>query len=185
VGDCVSHGLAAATIKGQLRSACRALLLENNSPARVLAALDWFTELIPGGMCSTAFCAVLDPATGHLTYSSAGHPPPILAPARGAARLLEDGRSLPLAVDSGAPRSDAAAVLPAGSTLLLYTDGLIEHRRRPLDDGIAQAAAVLEAGPADGVEELASRLLASLTPAAGYEDDVALVLYRRPAAPAA
>jgi PAS domain S-box-containing protein len=181
VGDCVSHGLEAATTMGQLRSACRALLLEEISPARVLDALDRFTELIPGGMCSTAFCGILDARTGQLTYSSAGHPPGILLRADGRDSLLEGGRGLPLAVDPGTRRPDARLILPAGSTLLLYTDGLIEHRRRTLDDGIAQATAAVRAGQADPVDQLAAQVLARLTPPGGYEDDVALVIYRRPA----
>ena len=75
VGDCVGHGLAAATVMGQLRSACRALLLEKSSPSAVLAGLDRFAARLPGADCTTAFCAVLTLSTGELVYSSAGHPP--------------------------------------------------------------------------------------------------------------
>ena len=64
VGDCVGHGLAAATVMGQLRSACRALLLEKSSPSAVLAGLDRFAARLPGAHCTTAFCAVLTLATG-------------------------------------------------------------------------------------------------------------------------
>jgi serine phosphatase RsbU (regulator of sigma subunit) len=86
VGDCVGHGLAAATVMGQLRSACRALLLENPSPREALAALDRFAARLTGAECTSAFCAVLSPETGELTYSSAGHPPPILVYADGSHR---------------------------------------------------------------------------------------------------
>jgi serine phosphatase RsbU (regulator of sigma subunit) len=79
VGDCVGHDLHAATVMGQLRSACRALLLQDASPARTLQALDRFAVSVPGALLTTVVCAVLDPATGNLTYSSAGHPPAILA----------------------------------------------------------------------------------------------------------
>src|SRR6201996_3629498 len=79
VGDCVGHGLDAATVMGQLRSACRALLLQEASAAQTLSAMDRFAALIPGAICGTVFCGILDPDASRLTYSSAGHPPGILA----------------------------------------------------------------------------------------------------------
>src|SRR5690349_24236323 len=96
VGDCVGHGLAAATVMGQLRSACRALLLEKSSPSAVLAGLDRFAARLPGARCTTAFAAVLTLASGELVFSSAGHPPPVLAMADGKISMLEGGRGLPL-----------------------------------------------------------------------------------------
>ena len=181
VGDCVGHGLAAATIMGQLRSACRALLLEHPSPAAALAGLDRFAERLPDAPCTTAFCAVLDPSTGELIYSSAGHPPPVLVEADGTVRMLSDGRSLPLGLLVDRPRSQADATLPARATLLLYTDGLVERRRQPLEQGIARAAGVVQDGGATSLEDLATALMSSLAPSGGYQDDVALLLYRQPA----
>jgi serine phosphatase RsbU (regulator of sigma subunit) len=137
-------------------------------------------RLIPGAMCTTAFCVILDPATGRFSYSSAGHPPGILAHPDGRTELLEEGRSLSLAIEPGKPRSDAEGWLPAGAVLLLYTDGLVERRRCPLTAGIA-AAAALHDGHGLPAQDLASQVMAALAPARGYEDDVALVLYRRPA----
>ena len=181
VGDAVGHGLGAATVMGQLRSACRALLLLEQSPAQVLTALDRFTERIPGAMCSTVFCGVLDPESGRLTYSSAGHPPGILASPDSGLTLLEDGRSLSLAVKSDVRRSDAECLMPGRATLLLYTDGLVERRRRALDAGIAIAGRAVLASRSASPEELASRLMTELAPDGGYEDDVALLIYRHPA----
>jgi serine phosphatase RsbU (regulator of sigma subunit) len=166
---------------GQLRSACRAVLLQNASPAQALAVLDQFAARIPGAMCSTAFCVILDPATGRFTYSSAGHPPGILVHPDGRAELLEEGRSLSLVIEPGRRRSDAEGWLPAGAVLLLYTDGLVERRRRPLTTGIAAVAAALQDGHRLPVQDLASQVMAALAPSGGYEDDVALVLYRHPA----
>ncbi|MBL7497390.1 SpoIIE family protein phosphatase [Frankia sp. CNm7] len=180
VGDCVGHGLNAAAVMGQLRSACRALLLEHSSPARALAGLDRFAALLPGAECTTVFCAILDPASGELVYSSAGHPPPILVRADGTAATLDGGRGIPLGVRIDRHRDQDRLVIPARATLLLYTDGLIERRRRSLDDGIARAAAAVHDGRGMPVEELASHLMAVLTPEGGYEDDVALLLYRPP-----
>ena len=181
VGDCVGRGLKAATVMGQLRSACRALLLQDASPARTLTALDRFAADIPGAVCTTAFCGVLDPATGHLVYSSAGHPPGILTHPDGTTLLLQDGRALPLAVRVGVARPEAQCAMPPRSTLLLYTDGLVERRRRPLSEGIEQASSAVQDGRAIPVDELATGVMAGLAPDGGYDDDVALLLYRHPA----
>ena len=180
VGDCVGHGLEAAAVMGQLRSACRALLLQDASPAQTLSAMDRFSALVPEAYCSTVFCGVLDQETGQLTYSSAGHPPGILARPDGRVELLREGRSFPLAVQREARRTDATCFLPGRSALLLYTDGLVERRRVSIDEGMARAGAALRAGLDAGVEDLASRVMGDMAPPDGYEDDVALVLFRHP-----
>ncbi|MGW3770286.1 SpoIIE family protein phosphatase [Actinomadura verrucosospora] len=181
VGDCVGRGLEAATVMGQLRSACRALLLQDAGPAGTLTALDRFAAGVPGARCSTVFCGVLDPATGDLTYSSAGHPPAILARPDGTTQLLEGGRSVPIAVGSPRPRPDAATTIPARATVLLYTDGLVERRRRSLNEGIERVGHAVQEGGERGVDELATHIMTSLAPPGGYDDDVALMLYRHPA----
>jgi len=180
VGDCVGRGLDAATVMGQLRSACRALLLHDPAPDKVLVALDRFAAGIPGALCTTVFCGVLDPETGTLSYSSAGHPPGILAGPDGATTLLSGARSFPMAVRPGSPRPCAVATVPARASLLLYTDGLVERRRRPLTDGIDAAARALGDERDAGVDQLAARVMARMAPAEGYEDDVAVLLYRHP-----
>ena len=180
VGDCVGRGLEAATVMGQLRSACRALLLRDPRPDEVLAALDRFAAGIPGALCTTAFCGVLDPATGTLTYSSAGHPPGIVARADGTTALLEGARSLPLAVRPDEPRPCAVETLPARATVLLYTDGLVERRGRSLTDGIAAGGFAVREERDAGVEELLERVMGRMAPAEGFEDDVAVLLYRHP-----
>ncbi|WP_345702074.1 SpoIIE family protein phosphatase [Kitasatospora terrestris] len=180
VGDCVGRGLAAASVMGQLRSACRALLLQDHSPARTLTALDAFAAGVPGAICTTVFCGVLAPDTGELRYSSAGHPPGVLTRADRTAVLLDAGRSLPLAVRPGRPRPEATAVLPARSTLLLYTDGLVERRRSGLSDGIAEAGRAVAAGMHLPTADLPDHVMGRLSPADGYEDDVAVLLYRHP-----
>jgi PAS domain S-box-containing protein len=181
VGDCVGHGLAAATVMGQLRSACRALLLEKSSPADVLAGLDRFAALLPGADCTTAFCAVLTLATGELVYSSAGHPPAIIVYADGATAMLEGGRGLPLAIRPNQVRPEARVTMPARSTLLLYTDGLVERRGSSIEDGMARAADLIGDGRSHELDEVAEELMSGLEPAGGYPDDVAILLYRQPA----
>ncbi|MFD6262175.1 SpoIIE family protein phosphatase [Micromonospora chalcea] len=180
VGDCVGHGLGAATVMGQLRSACRALLLQDPGPARTLAALDRFAALLPGASCATVFCGVLDPATGLMRYSSAGHPPAIVVGADGTPQLLQHGRSRPLAVRAGEERPEAEATVPPRATLMLYTDGLVERRRQPITVGIARATDAIQQGHHAPVEVLATEIMERLTPDGGYHDDVALLLYRHP-----
>jgi serine phosphatase RsbU (regulator of sigma subunit) len=177
VGDVVGRGLAAAAVMGQLRSAGRALLLESRSPSHVLSALDRFAALVPGAAVSTVFCAVIDSDAGTLRYSSAGHPPAILVEADGRARFLEDAGSLPLAVQDDLERPEAAAVLTPGSTLLLYTDGLVERRDQVIDEGMDRAVEVVTIGRHLPPAELADRLTEQLL-ADAPDDDVAFLLYR-------
>ncbi|MGW0120826.1 SpoIIE family protein phosphatase [Streptomyces sp. NPDC003327] len=181
VGDCVGRGLEAAAVMGQLRSACRALLLRNPDPAGVLMALDHFAVDVPGALCTTVFCGVLDDRTGHLVYSSAGHPPGVLTHPDGTTVLLEDGRSTPLAVAPGKERPTGSCTVPGRGTLLLYTDGLVERRRASLVHGIAEAGRVLRDGRDTELDVLAGDLMTRLAPADGYDDDVALLLCRHPA----
>ncbi|WP_249522168.1 SpoIIE family protein phosphatase [Modestobacter marinus] len=179
VGDVVGRGLDAAAVMGQLRSAGRALLLESRSPAHVLSALDRFAALVPGATCSTVFCAVVDPIAGSLQYSSAGHPPALLVDEHGRVTQLEGARGLPLAVLEGAVRPQTDVALPPGSTLLLYTDGLVERRDEALDEGIARASAALVDGRHLATAPL-SRLLTDQLLADAPDDDVAFLLYRTP-----
>lgn len=181
VGDCVGHGLAAATVMGQMRSACRALLFENPSPGAALVGMDRFAARLPGAQCTTAVCAVLDTGTGELVYSSAGHPPPILVNADGTTRMLEGGHTIALGIRRNWSRPEACVTLPARATLLLYTDGLVERRRFGLEHGIARAAAFVQDGRVLALDDLANQIMSGLAPTGGYQDDVALLLYRHPA----
>jgi PAS domain S-box-containing protein len=179
VGDCVGRGLPAAAIMGQLRSSARALLINGAQPALLLEQLDSAASLIPNAYCTTVFLAVLDTETGVLQYSNAGHMPAMVAgPQPANTTVLTDAASVPLAVVRDKPRPQASRVLPPGSTLMLYTDGLVERRHESIDIGIARAADVLLSTmtlPLDAVPETVVRTLA---PASGYDDDVAMVIYR-------
>ena len=179
VGDVVGRGLDAAAVMGQLRSAGRALLLESRSPAHVLSALDRFAALVPGATCSTVFCGVVDPAAATLRYSSAGHPPAVLVDEQGRWQLLEGARGVPLAVLEGVDRPEAQVSLPPGSTLLLYTDGLVERRDEALDEGIDRAVTALVTGRHLATDVL-SALLTDQLLADAPDDDVAFLLYRSP-----
>lgn len=181
VGDCVGHGLAAAAVMGQVRSACRALLFENPSPAAALAGMDRFAARLPGAQCTTAVCAVLTPDTGELVYSSAGHPPPLLVHGDGTVQLLDGGHTIALGIRGDWSRPEAHVTIPPRATLLLYTDGLVERRRSPLDRGIARVGGIAQDARTLGLEDLANQVMSRTAPPGGYQDDVVLLLYRHPA----
>jgi PAS domain S-box-containing protein len=181
VGDCVGRGLSAAAVMGQLRSSARALLLTGAEPARLLEQLDSVAAFIPDAFCTTVFVAILDTRSESLIYSSAGHVPAVLAAADSPPQVLTDARSVPLAVRRDEPRPQATTALTAGATLLLYTDGLVERRDEPIDAGMAHVAEVIAQTMETPVDAVADALLDKLAPAMGYDDDVAIVLYRHPA----
>lgn len=178
VGDCVGRGLPAAAAMGQLRSAAQALLLRTGDPAQTLDSLDRFARRVPAAVGTTVFCAVVDQAASTIRYSSAGHPPPIVVGPGMSRTRLERAPGLPLAVADPQPRPEAVAGLAAGATLLLYTDGLIERRHESLTEGIERAAAVLASCAEMHPEEVADQLMTALAPPTGYDDDVAVLLYR-------
>jgi PAS domain S-box-containing protein len=183
VGDCVGRGLPAAAIMGQLRSSARALLINGAQPALLLEQLDSAASLIPNAYCTTVFLAVLDIQSGVLLYSNAGHMPALLfVPGQGTT-MLTDGASVPLAVRRDQLRPQASSVLPAGSTLMLFTDGLVERKHESLDDGIDRAANVLAGTTKLPLNDIADAMLRELAPPAGYDDDVAMVIYRHQQAP--
>jgi anti-sigma regulatory factor (Ser/Thr protein kinase) len=185
VGDCVGRGLSAAAVMGQLRSSARALLLTGAEPAMLLEDLDSVAELIPDAFCTTVFLAVLDTESGEFFYSCAGHLPAVLAAPQAKPTLLSDARSGPLVVQRKSSRPQSSVVLPPGSTLMLYTDGLVERRDVSLDDGIARVSETVAGGMHLPVDAVADAVLNEMTPPGGYDDDIAIVVYRQPYAPLA
>ena len=183
VGDCVGRGLPAAAIMGQLRSSARALLLTGAQPAVLLEQLDSAASLIPNAYCTTVFLAILDTESGVLQYSNAGHMPAVLAAAGSGTTMLTDARSVPLAVRRDGPRPQVSRLLRPGSTLMLFTDGLVERKRESIDDGIARAADVLLDTMRLPPDAVADAMLGELAPATGYDDDVAMVIYRHELVP--
>ena len=180
VGDCVGRGLPAAAVMGQLRSSARALLLTGAEPALLLEELDAAAALIPDAYCTTVFLAILDTESAILRYSSAGHVPAVLASPQSRPTLLADASSVPLAVQRSGARPQSAHPLPPGSTLMLFTDGLVERRDNDIDAGIARVAEVLSNTMGAPAEAVADAVLRELSPPEGYDDDVAIVVYRRP-----
>ncbi|WP_227982484.1 SpoIIE family protein phosphatase [Nocardia spumae] len=183
VGDCVGRGLSAAVVMGQLRTAAQALLLRGAGPAQLLAELDTVAARIPGAMCTTVCAAILDPVRGLVRYSSAGHMPPVLAAPGRTGRLLEGGRAVPLATFDTPQRPEATTALEPGSTLVLFTDGLVEQRGVDIDVRFEQIADELSGAAPYPPREVTEAVLNRLRPEAGYDDDIAMVVYRQPPRP--
>lgn len=175
VGDCVGHGLAAATAMGALRNVSRALLVDGHGPAEVIASLDRFATTMPAAACATVVCAVVDLAELVITYSNAGHPPPLLVHDDEVV-WLDQALATPLAVDEPI-RRDARLEVSPGDVLVLYTDGLVERRHEHLDEGLLRLAKAAVASRDESVEEIANRLIEQLVGTTAG-DDVALVVKR-------
>ena len=183
VGDCVGSGLAAAAVMGQLRSSARVLLVNGVGPGRLLDELDSAAALIAGAYCTTVFVGIVDTDTGQMTYSSAGHIPALLAVPDAPPETLTGATSVPLAVQKTGPRPQASKFLSPSSTLMLYTDGLVERREQLIDNGIRHAGEVLADTIESSADVVADAVLKRLAPEDGFDDDVAIVVYRRPPAP--
>ena len=176
VGDVAGHGLRAAASMGQLRNAFRAYGMVEASPAEVVARIN---RLVMSGVeqvMATVLYLVLDRETGEVAFSAAGHPPPLVITPDGP-RFLDGGRSVPIGAADPAVFREATAVLPQGSSLLLYTDGLVERRDTPLEERLDQLAAA--AGSAgDDLAGLCERVISSVLGDDDPGDDVALLAVR-------
>ncbi len=179
VGDVVGHGLTAACVMGQLRSALSAATLVAGSPARALETLGLYARSVQGAESTTVATTFVDWPEHTVTYSSAGHPPPVLLAPDGTTAFLDRATDPPLgARPEHVPRPESTVSFSEGATLVLYTDGLIERRGEDIDVGLARLADALTLhSPADP-EPLADALLADLLPAGGNTDDTALVVVR-------
>jgi PAS domain S-box-containing protein len=138
VGDVVGRGIGAAATMGQLRSAVRALAATGLGPGRLLDALDEYARRHDVGRMATLIYTELSLSSLRLRFACAGHPPPVIVRPGHEPCFLWDGRSLPLDahVTSGQPRGEAEFTLTPGSAVLLYTDGLVERRAQPLEQGM-------------------------------------------------
>ncbi|WP_255491691.1 SpoIIE family protein phosphatase [Actinotalea sp. JY-7876] len=182
VGDVVGHDLHAAASMGQLRSVLRSYAWSGQDAGTVVARLD---ELVQGlGMADIATCVYLRLEGSTLRYTRAGHPPPFVRTADGVVRELDGALTTPVGVPvPGRPVVEAAVDLPPGAVLVVYTDGLLERRSRPLRRGIAELRATLEAMP-DGMDArgICDHLVATLA-GGEHEDDVCVLVVRRDAEP--
>jgi PAS domain S-box-containing protein len=176
VGDVVGHGLRAAATMGQLRNAFRAYGLVESSPSEVVARINRLVMSGVDDVMATVLYLVLDRETGELSFSAAGHPPPLVLAPDGP-YFLEGGRSVPIGASDPAVFREATAVLPPGSSLLLYTDGLVERRDQPLDQRMDELAAVAGAA-GEGLDTLCDRVIEAILGEGDPGDDVALLAVR-------
>lgn len=173
VGDVAGHGLAAATLMGQLRTALRAYAMDLAEPGEVLTRMHSLIGHIDPDYCATAILAMVAPS-GQTSFTTAGHPPPLLREADGTVRRLEcSGPMLGLPVDH--EYTADTVTLGPGSMLLFYTDGLIERRDTIIDEGIDQLAAAFGAA-AGSAEEIADRVCEVMLSDSTREDDTCLLV---------
>jgi phosphoserine phosphatase RsbU/P len=176
IGDVAGTGLKAAVIMGRMRSALRAYALQTTDPAEVLDRLDHKIRHFEPQAMATVLYAVFTPSLDQVNISCSGHLPPLIAVPGQPTVPVEVFPDLLVGVPGTAPRRTKTVTLPAGGLLCLYTDGLVERRDRPIDDGIARLSAALTVtDPETGCALIMGRM-AGYTP---HDDDVALLLLRR------
>jgi len=186
LGDVVGHGVKAAATMGQLRAALRAYAVFDPPPSSVLRRLETLVAAVGDsteGYVATLVYALLDPARGEVEYVSAGHPAPLLLGADGSATFLEGGRTLPVGLGGSRPLEAGHARVEIGSTLVFYSDGLIERRGESLDDGLARLRKACLGHRAD-VEELCDHVLSRMSASRPIGDDVAVIAVRVTGVPA-
>jgi serine phosphatase RsbU (regulator of sigma subunit)/anti-sigma regulatory factor (Ser/Thr protein kinase) len=176
VGDVAGHGVTAAVLMGQLRNAFRAHAYEHTSPAELLRRM---LRHVDEDEMATALCLTLDPYTQELTYASAGHPPSLLVDGD-AATVLRLGHALapPLGYVQASAIREVTLDLPAGATLVAYTDGLVERRGWSIDTGIDLLASVVGSASSLAAAPLADRIFEEVAPRIGSNDDIALLIMR-------
>jgi phosphoserine phosphatase RsbU/P len=176
VGDVAGSGLGAAVIMGRIRSALRAYALEFPGPAEVLGKLDrkmqYFEE---GDVMATVSYAVLDPDSGQLHVSSAGHFPPVIADPGQRGALAQIAVDPPIGVTDASVRQVTTLALQPGAVLCMFTDGLVERRDEPIDEGITRLCQAVTPGPPEGI------CVSVMQALVGHQypgDDIALLVLR-------
>ncbi len=186
MGDVAGHGLPAAVIMGRLRSALRAYALEHPDPAHVLRLLDMKISYFEAGAVATVLYAVAEPPYNRFAISSAGHLPPYLVLTDGSVSPTDVAPDPPLGVRSPSddPWSRQAVIVnvPAGASLCMFTDGLVERRPTPderradqLDAGLRRLVEALRPGDADAA---CDAILNEMVGDDITEDDIAVLVLR-------
>jgi serine phosphatase RsbU (regulator of sigma subunit)/anti-sigma regulatory factor (Ser/Thr protein kinase) len=176
IGDVVGHGVRAAAAMGRLRNVLRVYALEGFGPGKAFDRLNQLAFESREEIFATGVLALIEPGRTRLRLANAGHPPPLLLTDQGEVRLLEGGRSLPVGAAPDAEYNEVELTIEPGSTLVLYTDGLVERRSEPIDIGIRRLAGIVEHATGS-VDEIADRVVRELE-TSEHADDIALVVVR-------
>jgi FixJ family two-component response regulator/anti-sigma regulatory factor (Ser/Thr protein kinase) len=174
MGDVAGRSVWAAAVMGQLRSALRAFALEGDAPAVVGARLNRF---IPSGAMATLLYLVFNPDTLEARYVNLGHLPPLVMTSQKAVSFLEEGGP-PLGARLWSSCREHSTILAPGSTIVLYTDGLVDVRGVSIDEGLSRLARTIAADSNGDMTGLLDRVLAQLLGGASAEDDVAVLALR-------
>lgn len=185
VGDVVGHGPQAAAIMGQLRTAMRAYALQQMPATVLMRSLDILLQDVAEQAIATAACVMLDPAQGTLETVLAGHPPPIIVDPAGQTRFVKADAHVPMGVREAPLFLSSLTPFEQGATMLMFTDGLVESRSRPLGEGLDTLSKTLTGiGREVDVESLCDSVLNSMVPDS-QADDIALLAVRRVRSPGA
>ena len=183
IGDTVGHDIAAAADMSQLRTLLRGYAVDRGEvPSDTMQRLDRAMARLPVSAIASIVLARIEPArpdgSRRLRWTNAGHPPPLLLRPDGTVDVLRTAPDMLVGIDPTRPRRDHATDLPAGGTLLLYTDGLIERRStgQDIDAGIAALAATLGGLQELPVDAILDRVLAPVR--YDREDDIAALAIR-------
>ncbi|MEV6620985.1 SpoIIE family protein phosphatase [Amycolatopsis sp. NPDC051106] len=177
IGDVVGHGVTAATIMGQIRTAIRSYALLELAPSEVLRNVSQLAAGLFDASFVTCFYAVHDPGRRNLTYANAGHLPAVLIAPHGEVQQIGEALAQPLGVGSEFPQRMTA--FPPGVDLVLYTDGLVESRTRDLTVGIEWLLeGITRVREAPDREAAWDELISELT-LGRHDDDIALIHVHR------
>jgi PAS domain S-box-containing protein len=183
MGDVVGHGIRAASLMGQLRHAMRAYALDGHSPAGVLDRLDRVVRSLDGGQMATLLYLVMEPDHGTIRFANAGHVPPLVIGPNGDADYLASASNPPLGVFESPTHTENVMELAPGSTIVLYTDGLVEERGVSIDQGL-EALRLAASQDVCHPGELCDRLVEGMLAIHEANDDIAVLALRTlPTAP--
>lgn len=175
IGDVVGRGVMAASVMAEIRIALRAYLLEGHELSDVMSLLNELLFSMGRNRSATAAILELDVETEALEAVSAGHLPGLVVGPDGQSSFLDQPDGLPLGFSSGGEYGCTRQQFPVGSTLLLYTDGLVERRDEPIEQGLARLQAAAAAAAQGEDSDFADRVYRTLIAEAALEDDVALL----------